>query len=126
MTQTLLSTQPVSNVVILNVSKTGSTPIARVGDTLVYTLNDENAGNQIATTVRLTDTLPAGLTVVGTSQLPVSQTTQYLAWNPGNAQYRSAGAYRDYDHRGWTRGIGLCSTSPTLRDRRAVTPATLN
>jgi uncharacterized repeat protein (TIGR01451 family) len=83
LTQTLLSTQVVSNVAILNVGKTGSTPVARVGDTLVYTLSYENSGNQAATTVRLTDTLPAGLTVVGTSQAPVSQTAQYLAWNLG-------------------------------------------
>jgi uncharacterized repeat protein (TIGR01451 family) len=83
LTQTLLSTQVVSNVAILNVGKTGSTPVARVGDTLVYTLSYENSGNQAATTVRLTDTLPAGLTVVGTSQPPVSQTAQYLAWNLG-------------------------------------------
>ncbi len=83
LTQTLLSTQVVSNVAILNVGKTGSTPVARVGDTLVYTLSYENTGNQAATTVRLTDTLPAGLTVVGTSQSPVSQTAQYLAWNLG-------------------------------------------
>ena len=83
MTQTLLSTQVINNAAILNVVKTGSTPVARVGNTLVYTLSYENTGNQAATTVRLTDTLPAGLTVVGTSQSPISQTAQYLAWNLG-------------------------------------------
>jgi hypothetical protein len=47
----------------------------------VYTLSYENAGNQTGTTVRLTDTLPSGLTVVGTSRPPASQTPQQLVWN---------------------------------------------
>ena len=43
----------------------------------------EAMGNQTATTVRLTDTLPANVTVVGTSPAPVSQTAQQLVWNLG-------------------------------------------
>jgi uncharacterized repeat protein (TIGR01451 family) len=82
-TQTLFSTQITNNAAILNLSKTGSAPVVRVGDTLVYTLGYENAGNQDATTVRLTDTLPSGLTVVSASPLPDVQTAQQLAWNLG-------------------------------------------
>jgi uncharacterized repeat protein (TIGR01451 family) len=83
MTQTLFSTQVVNAGAILQVVKTGSAPVVRVGETLVYTLRYENTGNQTATTVRLTDTLPSGLTVVGTSQPPTSQTAQQLVWDLG-------------------------------------------
>ncbi|CAG0927078.1 hypothetical protein TFLX_00340 [Thermoflexales bacterium] len=82
-TQTLFSTQIVTNVAILRVAKSGSAPAVDLGDTLVYTLRYSNAGNQVATTVRLTDTLPAHLTVVGTSPAPTSQTAQQLVWNLG-------------------------------------------
>jgi uncharacterized repeat protein (TIGR01451 family) len=81
LTQTLFSTQVTNNAAILNVAKTGSAPVVRVGDTLVYTLDYKNVGNQVATTVRLTDTLPSGLSVIGASPLPTSQTAQQLAWN---------------------------------------------
>jgi large repetitive protein len=80
-TQTLFSTQVTNNAAILNVTKTGSAPVVRVGATLVYTLAYKNVGNQAATTVRLTDTLPSGLTVIGASPLPTSQTAQRLAWS---------------------------------------------
>jgi uncharacterized repeat protein (TIGR01451 family) len=81
LTQTLFSTQVTNNAAILNVTKTGSAPVVRVGDRLVYTLSYKNLGNQVATTVRLTDALPSGLTVIGTSPLTTSQTAQQLAWN---------------------------------------------
>jgi len=81
LTQTLFSTQVTNNAAILNVTKMGSAPVVRVGDRLVYTLGYKNAGNQVATTVRLTDTLPSGLTVIGMSPLPTFQTAQNLAWN---------------------------------------------
>ena len=81
LTQTLFSTQVTNNAAILNVTKTGSAAVVRVGDRLVYTLGYKNVGNQVATTVRLTDTLPSGLTVIGTSPLTTSQTAQQLAWN---------------------------------------------
>ncbi|MBI5566009.1 MAG: DUF11 domain-containing protein, partial [Chloroflexi bacterium] len=88
-TQTLLSTQIVSAAPILQVTKSGSTPAVDPGDTLVYTLRYSNAGNQAATTVRLTDTLPANLTVVATSPAADVQTAQQLAWTVGTL---SAGA----------------------------------
>jgi uncharacterized repeat protein (TIGR01451 family) len=83
MTQTLFSTQVVNAGAILQLAKTGSAPVVRVGETLVYTLPYENTGNVTATTVRLTDTLPSGVTVVGTSLPPASQTAQQLVWNLG-------------------------------------------
>ena len=91
MTQTLLSTQIVNTGAILQVTKSGSAPAVHVGDTLVYTLKYENTGNQTATSGRLTDTLPSGLTVVGTSQPPVSQTAQQLVWDVGTLNVDAQG-----------------------------------
>ena len=64
-------------------TKSASASVVDVGDTLVYTLRYANAGNQTATTVRLTDTLPANLTVIATSPAADVQTAQQLAWNVG-------------------------------------------
>ncbi len=82
-TQTLFSTQVINAAAILHVTKLGSAPAVDLGDVLVYTLRYSNAGNQTATTVRLTDTLPANVTVIGTSPTPASQTAQQLVWNLG-------------------------------------------
>jgi uncharacterized repeat protein (TIGR01451 family) len=82
-TQTLFTTEIVTNDAILRVTKTGSAPAVNLGGTLVYRLQYSNAGNQPATTVRLTDTLPANVTIVGASPSPASQTAQHLAWNLG-------------------------------------------
>ena len=81
MTQTLFSTQVVNNGAILHVTKTGSASAVSVGKPLVYTLSYDNLGNQTATSVRLTDTLPANLTVIAVSRPPDYQTAQKLAWN---------------------------------------------
>jgi uncharacterized repeat protein (TIGR01451 family) len=83
MTQTLFSTAVVTNAAIVNVVKTGSAPAVDLGNTLVYTLRYSNAGNQTATAVSLTDTLPANLTVLATSPVADVQTAQLLAWNLG-------------------------------------------
>ena len=91
MTQTIFSTQVVGTGAILQLTKTGSAPVVRIGDALVYTLRYQNTGDQIATTVRLTDTLPSGLTVVGVSQPPVSQTAQQLIWDLGTLTAGQAG-----------------------------------
>jgi uncharacterized repeat protein (TIGR01451 family) len=91
MTQTLFSTQIVNTGAILQVTKSGSAPAVRVGDTLVYTLKYENTGDQTATSARLTDTLPSGLTVVGTSLPPASQTAQQLVWNLGTLNANDQG-----------------------------------
>jgi uncharacterized repeat protein (TIGR01451 family) len=80
-TQTLFSTQVITSAAILRVTKTGSAPVVRLGDTLVYTLQYDNAGNQTAAAVRLTDTLPSNVTVVAMSRPADYQTAQQLAWN---------------------------------------------
>ncbi len=65
MTYTLFATQVISEGSILRVTKHGSTAEVDVGDELVYTLRYENIGNQPATGTRLTDTLPADVSVTG-------------------------------------------------------------
>jgi uncharacterized repeat protein (TIGR01451 family) len=82
-TQTLFSTHIISSGAILRVSKSASPSVVGVGDTLVYTVRYANAGNQSAAGVRLTDTLPAGLTIVAVSRPADLQTAQQLAWNVG-------------------------------------------
>lgn len=63
-TQTLFTTQVVTQGAILRVNKTGSAPIVRLGDELVYTIEYGNEGNQTATGVVLTDTFPADIHVI--------------------------------------------------------------
>ncbi len=88
-TQTMFATQVITQGAILRVAKKGSAPEVTVGDQLVYTLQYENAGNESATGVVLTDTLPTDVTVMGVAPSPVSTTTQQIVWelgtlNPGD------------------------------------------
>jgi uncharacterized repeat protein (TIGR01451 family) len=87
MTTALYSTQVVTQGAILRVTKTGSPSQVGVGDRLVYTLVYSNAGNLTATGIIVTDTLPAGITVVSANPSPSSQTTQRMTW-----QFASLGA----------------------------------
>jgi uncharacterized repeat protein (TIGR01451 family) len=80
MTTTLYSTQVVTQATILQVVKQGSAPQVSVGDALVYTLSYSNIGNQGATGVILTDTLPSGVTLVGASPTPNGSTSQSATW----------------------------------------------
>ncbi len=82
-TQTVFATQVISEGAILKVTKSGSSPGVDVGDELVYTLRYQNIGNQPATGVVLTDTLPADVTVTGISPAPTSSTAQRLVWDIG-------------------------------------------
>lgn len=82
-TQTHFSTTVLNPSAILRVNKSASASVVGVGDTLVYTLRYENAGDQTATSVWLTDTLPADIHIVALSRLADMQTAQHLAWNLG-------------------------------------------
>lgn len=81
-TQALFATQIVGGGPILQVTKDASASTTDVGRTLVYTLRYRNAGNQAATNVVLTDTLPSDVTVSATSPA-ATQTGQQLVWNLG-------------------------------------------
>jgi len=80
-TQTAFATQVISTGAILKVTKQGSATEVGVGDELVYTLRYRNIGNQTATNVVLTDTLPSDVTVTGVSPATTSSTAQQLVWN---------------------------------------------
>lgn len=80
-TQTVWATQVISQGAILRVTKTGSTPIVNVGDELVYTLRYENAGNEVATGVRLTDTFPADISVNAANPTTPDLTDQQGVWD---------------------------------------------
>ncbi len=83
MTQTLFSTQVVNQGAILHVTKAASAQTAHLGDALVYTLHYANDGNQTATGVVLTDTLPSGLTVINLNPPANSTANQQAVWNLG-------------------------------------------
>jgi uncharacterized repeat protein (TIGR01451 family) len=82
LTQTLFATQVVGEGPILQVTKDGSASTVDAGETLVYTIRYQNIGNQTATSVVLTDTLPPDVTVAATYPL-ATQTGQELKWNLG-------------------------------------------
>jgi uncharacterized repeat protein (TIGR01451 family) len=83
MTTALHSTQVVAQAAILRVTKDASASRVNVGDVLVYTLHYSNAGNQSTTDVILTDTLPAGITVVAANPPWTTATSQAVTWQIG-------------------------------------------
>jgi uncharacterized repeat protein (TIGR01451 family) len=82
MASSTFSTQVVAHGAILRVTKEASAPSVNVGEQLVYTLRYRNDGDQSATSVILTDTLPSGITVTA-SPLPNSLTSQRAVWQLG-------------------------------------------
>jgi uncharacterized repeat protein (TIGR01451 family) len=84
MTQTVFSTQVITEGAILRVTKKGSAPVVGVGDELVYTLRYENRGNLTATGVVLTDTFPSDISVDGVYPPAASLTDQQGVWNLGS------------------------------------------
>jgi uncharacterized repeat protein (TIGR01451 family) len=82
-TQTVLRSQTVGSAAILRVTKQGSPETVVRGRDLVYTLQYRNAGNLEATGVWLTDTIPVGLSVIGTNPSPDSTSGQQYAWDLG-------------------------------------------
>ena len=83
MTTALHTTHVVAQAPILRVSKSASASIVNVGDVLIYTVQYSNVGNQAATGVVLTDTLPTGITVVSTNPPAATATSQFVTWNIG-------------------------------------------
>ena len=89
MALTTLSTQVVATGAILRVTKDASAPSVTIGGQLVYTLRYWNAGDQSATVVFLTDTLPSGITVTAASPMPASLSSPQLVWNLGTVSAAS-------------------------------------
>jgi uncharacterized repeat protein (TIGR01451 family) len=88
-TQTLLSTQVVTEAAILDVAKEGPQAV-NWGGTLVYTLRYRNVGNLSAAGVALTDTFPSGISVIGTHPPATSLTTARGVWQLGTLGPASA------------------------------------
>ena len=83
MTQATFATLVVAEGAILRVTKMGSAPEVDLGDELVYTLHYENAGNQLAGSVTLTDTFPSDITVTGVLPSTPDLTSQRGVWDLG-------------------------------------------
>jgi uncharacterized repeat protein (TIGR01451 family) len=84
MTQTLVTTEVITEGAILQLDKDGSATEIYLGDELVYTLRYENAGNQTAISVTLTDTLPADVTVTGIYSQATLISSDPLVWDIGS------------------------------------------
>jgi len=82
MTKTVFATKVITLGAILRLNKSGSAEEADVGDELLYTLRYENTGNQTATGVILTDTLPANVTVIDAGTATVAG--GMVVWNVGD------------------------------------------
>ena len=80
-TQAVWATHVISQGAILRVDKTGSAPAVQLGDELIYTLRYENAGNEIATGIKLTDTFPSGISVNAVSPSASEMTIQRGVWD---------------------------------------------
>ncbi len=81
-TQTLLTTQVITQGAILDVEKEG-TQAVNLGGALVYIIRYRNVGNQLAAGVVLTDTLPAGIRVIAVDPPAASLTPQRGVWSIG-------------------------------------------
>ncbi len=90
-TETVFATQVISEGAILRVTKQGSAPAVYVGDELVYTLQYENAGDQPATGVVLTDTLPPDVSATGIYSSGTLINSQPLVWDLGTLSPTDSG-----------------------------------
>lgn len=69
----------------LILSKTVDNAAPNVGDTLIYTITVDNAGPSLAQDVTVTDTIPAGVTYVLSSDSgSYNASTREVTWNLGN------------------------------------------
>lgn len=75
---------PLSCIANLGVSKTVNDPTPNEGDTIIYTIPVTNNGPSDATSVRLTDTLPTGVTYVSHSASPGTYATTDGLWEIGD------------------------------------------
>ncbi len=91
MTSGLFSTQVISEGAIIYLEKAGSAQELYWGDEIVYTLDYQNIGNVEAEDVRLTDTLPTNITIIGVSDTPAVSNTQRLVWELPTVDADSSG-----------------------------------
>uniref|UniRef100_A0A7C4Q3F5 Sortase n=1 Tax=Bellilinea caldifistulae TaxID=360411 RepID=A0A7C4Q3F5_9CHLR len=79
----------------LAISKDDGVNVTAPGATLMYTLRIENRGNQMATGVVVTDTLPVGVTFVSASDgATYEESTRLVTWPPFDLPAQSAAVTR--------------------------------
>lgn len=84
MTQTLFSTQVVSEAAILHLDKLASLDQAVINDEIVYTLHYRNVGNQTANGIILTDTFPSNINVTASDPAPFDINATRGIWQLGS------------------------------------------
>src|SRR5690606_23604602 len=73
----------VTNQAPLTITKTADRAQPNLGDTVTYTITVSNAGPSTATNLVITDTIPAGMEYVGSSD-GGSYSAGVVTWNAGN------------------------------------------
>ncbi|UBV42789.1 DUF11 domain-containing protein [Deinococcus taeanensis] len=109
-TGTVTDTDTVTPVADLSVSKTGP-GFAKPGETLTYTLTLTNAGPSAASSVTLTDPLPAGLTYVSSSPA-AAVSGQTLTWTLASL---ASGATQTMTVTATAPGPATLSSTPAAR-----------
>ncbi|HET89127.1 MAG TPA: DUF11 domain-containing protein [Chloroflexi bacterium] len=83
-TYRVFATQVITEGAILKVTKQAPAGPVKVGDQIVYTIRYSNIGNQVATSVMLTDTLPPQIQVTGIySTATLVMPSSPLVWSIG-------------------------------------------
>lgn len=91
MTNDLFATEVITQGAILRLEKLGSAEEADVGDELLYTLEYKNIGNENATGVILTDTLPANVSNISASGT-ATVSGGIVVWDIGEVISETTGA----------------------------------
>lgn len=103
------ATQP-----ILSITKTANVSSAKTGSTIVYSITVQNTGDGDATNVVVTDTLPAGLSFIGTTDTTTT-------WNVGTlSPDQSRTLAVDATVKGTATGSQVNTASATADDVDAV------
>jgi len=92
---TASDTTPLTAAPDLAISKDDGVNVTAPGATLMYTLRIENRGNQMATGVVVTDTLPVGVTFVSASDgATYEESTRLVTWPPFDLPAQSVAVTR--------------------------------
>jgi uncharacterized repeat protein (TIGR01451 family) len=75
----------------LHLAKVAARGVISAGESVSYTLTYSNASSTPASGVWLTDTLPAGVTVVGSVPPTTTQVGNQIGWNPGTLGANASG-----------------------------------
>ncbi|HQK12645.1 MAG TPA: hypothetical protein PLJ78_01740, partial [Anaerolineae bacterium] len=125
---TATDTDTVDAAPVLQLTKDDGVTITRPGATLIYRLSVTNTGNQLATALVLTDTLPAHSTFVLASDGGAESTPGLVTWPPFDLP-AGASATRLLVvtvEAPLPAGVTALTNTATLRDQRGSTAAALD